>query len=58
MGHGAALHVETYAHVIDGMGGQRYDGLDDVIVAARVLPEPSPADLTFPSSSPSAAGSD
>jgi integrase len=35
MGHGAGLHVETYAHVIDGLNGRRYDGLDALIAAAR-----------------------
>ncbi len=34
MGHGAALHVETYMHVIDGVT-DRHDGLDALIAAAR-----------------------
>lgn len=35
LGHGAGLHVETYAHVIDALDGQRYENLDALIVAAR-----------------------
>jgi hypothetical protein len=41
LGHGPGLHVETYAHVIDALGGQRYADLDALIAAAR-------ADLVFP----------
>jgi integrase len=36
LGHGPALHVETYAHVIRAMSGQRYGSLDELITAARV----------------------
>jgi integrase len=35
MGHGGALHLRTYAHVIDSISGQRYDGLDAPIASAR-----------------------
>jgi integrase len=35
LGHGAGLHVETYAHVIDAMSGKRYKNLDALIAAAR-----------------------
>jgi integrase len=35
MGHGAGLHVETYAHVIDALDGQRYENLDALIASAR-----------------------
>jgi integrase/recombinase XerC len=41
LGHGPGLHVETYAHVIDGLNGRRYADLDALIAAARaelVLP--------------------
>ena len=48
MGHGAGLHVETYAHVLDTVSGQRYESLDALITAAR-------ADLLFPQCSPSDA---
>lgn len=44
LGHSPALHVTTYAHVIDGMRGKRYDGFDELIAAAR-------ADLVFRQSS-------
>jgi integrase len=47
LGHGPALHVETYAHVIRAMSGQRYGSLDELIAAAR-------GSLRFPRSSPSA----
>jgi integrase len=47
LGHGPALHVETYAHVIRAMSGQRYGSLDDLIAAARVP-------RRFPQGSPSA----
>jgi integrase len=47
LGHGPALHVETYAHVIRAMTGQRYGSLDELIAAAR-------APGVFPKSSPSA----
>jgi integrase len=36
LGHGPALHIETYAHVIRAMSGQRYGSLDELIRAARV----------------------
>jgi len=35
MGHGPALHVQTYAHVIDAVKGKRYPDLDELIQAAR-----------------------
>ena len=47
MGHGAGLHVDTYAHVIDALGADRYADLDALIVAAR-------ADERFPAGSPAA----
>jgi integrase len=46
LGHGPSLHITTYAHVIDGMQGQRYDGFDDLISVAR-------ANLVLPQSCPS-----
>ena len=45
MGHGPALHVETYAHIIDSISGRRYEGLDELISVARaelVLPQRYP----------------
>ena len=45
MGHGPALHVQTYAHVIKAIRGARYDGLDALLAAARaelVLPQSYP----------------
>lgn len=47
MGHGPALHVQTYAHVIDAVKGKRYADLDALIAAARA----ELADLEFPLSS-------
>jgi integrase len=36
LGHGPALHVTTYAHVIDALDGQpHYADLDALIAAAR-----------------------
>lgn len=35
MGHGPALHVQTYAHVIDSVKGKRYEDLDALIQDAR-----------------------
>lgn len=35
MGHGPALHVQTYAHVIDAVQGTRYEDLDALLQAAR-----------------------
>jgi integrase len=35
MGHGGALHLRTYAHVIESMGGQRHSDLDALIADAR-----------------------
>lgn len=49
MGHGGALHLRTYAHVIESVSGQRYDGLDALIAAAR-------AQLVFPQSSVKESG--
>jgi integrase len=48
LGHGPALHVQTYAHVIDAMSGKRYEGLDALLADAR-------AQLRFPQSSLSAS---
>jgi integrase len=47
MGHGAQLHLRTYAHVIDALGKARYADLDALIAAAR-------AKLAFPGASPAA----
>jgi integrase len=44
MGHGAQLHLRTYAHVIDALGAARYADLDTLITAVR-------AELRFPRSS-------
>jgi integrase len=44
LGHSPTLHIATYAHVIDGLQGRRFDGFDPLIEAAR-------ADLVFRSSS-------
>ena len=35
IGHGPALHVETYAHVIDAVRGTRYENLDALLAALR-----------------------
>ena len=35
MGHTTTVHLETYAHVIDGLGAERYLDLDALIAAAR-----------------------
>lgn len=35
MGHSTAVHVATYAHVIEGLGGHRFDNLDELIAHAR-----------------------
>jgi integrase len=35
LGHGGALHLRTYAHVIESITGQRYADLDELIAAAR-----------------------
>ena len=40
MGHGGALHLRTYAHVIDSISGQRYADLDALIAAARSVEFP------------------
>lgn len=47
LGHSPALRIATYAHVIDGLQGRRFDGIDALISAAR-------AELEFPQSSLSA----
>lgn len=44
MGHGGEMHLRTYAHVIEGMGDQRYPDLDALIASAG-------AELVFPESS-------
>jgi integrase len=54
LGHGPALHVETYAHVIRAMSGQRYGSLDELIAAARVPQGVPRAGGVFPKSSPTA----
>jgi hypothetical protein len=52
LGHGAGPHVETYAHVIDALGGRRYPDLYALIAVAR-------ADLGSPRNSEAAGrGSD
>jgi hypothetical protein len=38
MGHGAGLHVETYAHVLDAVSGQRYESLDALILQIEQSP--------------------
>lgn len=46
MGHGPALHLETYAHLIDSISGRRCDGLGELISVARaelVLPQRYPS---------------
>ena len=35
LGHDAALHLKTYAHVIESISGQRYADLDALIAGAR-----------------------
>ena len=35
LGHGPVLHIQTYAHVIEGLAGRRYPDLDALITAAR-----------------------
>ena len=35
IGHGAELHLRTYAHVIDTLDDTRYPDLDALIAAAR-----------------------
>jgi integrase len=49
MGHGGALHLRTYAHVIESMSGQRHDDLDALITEAR-------RELEFPQSSQAPSG--
>jgi hypothetical protein len=39
MGHGPALHVETYAHCIESVAGQRWPDLDSMIRQARSDPD-------------------
>jgi integrase len=39
LGHSQQTHILHYAHVIDGMQGQRFDGLDALIAAARAQQE-------------------
>jgi integrase len=46
LGTGAALHMETYSHVIESISGGRYTDLDALIAAARAelrVPVGSPA---------------
>ena len=35
MGHTTSVHLDTYAHVIDGLDAQRFDDLDALIAASR-----------------------
>jgi integrase len=49
LGHGGALHLRTYAHVIESISGERYAGPDALIAAAR-------ARLEFPQSSLALSG--
>lgn len=35
LGHSPALHIATYAHVIEGLQGRRFDGFDELIEASR-----------------------
>jgi hypothetical protein len=35
MGHGAEIHLRTYAHAIDAISGERHRDLDALISAAR-----------------------
>jgi integrase len=35
LGHKQQTHMKHYAHVIDAIEGERYDGLDELIAAAR-----------------------
>lgn len=51
MGHGGGLHLQTYAHVIESISGERYADLDALIAAAR-------AKLVLPLSYPAAGESD
>lgn len=49
MGHGPGLHIETYAHVIESLSGERYADLGALIAGARssvVFPQCSPAAST------------
>lgn len=41
MGHGAELHLRTYAHVIEALSGERYGNLDALIASARMFPQSS-----------------
>lgn len=50
MCHSPVVHVSTYAHVIDAIGGERYADLDALITAARA-PKSNPV---FPAGSPAA----
>jgi integrase len=43
-GHSPALHIATYAHVIDGLQGRRFDGFEELITRTR-------AELAFRQSS-------
>lgn len=50
MGHGPALHVATYAHVIDALGATRYPDLDSLIEAARDTTEQTDSVYRAPNS--------
>lgn len=52
MGHSAVKHLDTYAHPIKALGGQRYADLDALIAAARTSGH---TDLVCPESAPSRA---
>ncbi len=41
LGHGAGLHIDTYAHVIDSLSGERHASLDALIAVSRELEFPS-----------------
>ncbi len=51
MGHGLGLHWRTYAHVVAQISGTRYDGLDELIAAARADLDGERVGLVFRQSS-------
>jgi integrase len=38
LGHSPPLHIATYAHVIDGLQGRRFDGFEDLLSRTRAEP--------------------
>jgi hypothetical protein len=56
LGHSPALHISTYAHVIDGLQGRRFDGFDALISSARTELESS--GVLFRQRSEGGSGSD